>query len=137
MATNLFDDLKKALQDLKDFLNAHKGPVQQAVHALKAVGLPIGDLLTQLSGLLARLQTEIKNLDVSGVPGLSDISAFTGGVRSVLDAAKKLLPGDADAIGEVERIVDVVSSLPSLDQVKTEIIELIDTITGILGEINR
>ena len=136
MATNLFDDLKKALQDLKDFLAAKKDLIKPAVSALKGLGLPIGDLLTQLITLLTKLETEIKNLDTSQVPALGDISSFTGSVRSLLQAAKNLLPAEGAAIDQVLGVADVVTSLPSLDQIKKEITDLIDVIIPDLRELN-
>ncbi|WP_322748770.1 MULTISPECIES: hypothetical protein [unclassified Frankia] len=136
MATNLYDDLKKALQELKDLLESTKTPIQQAVKALKALNLPIGNLITQLSDLLAKLQKEINNLNVNQLPVLSDISGFTGGVRSVLDTAKKLLPDQAADVDEVLRIVDVVGSLPSLKDVQEQIDKLITAILSDLTFIN-
>lgn len=136
MATNLFDDLKKALQELKDFLAAKKDLIKPAVSALKGLGLPIGDLLTQLITLLNKLKTEITNLDTSQVPGLSDISSFTGSVRSVLEAAKSLLPDESAEIDQVLGVADVVTSLPSLDQIKQEITDLIDAIVADLQDLN-
>jgi ABC-type transporter Mla subunit MlaD len=136
VATNLFDDLKKALQELKDFLAAKKDLIKPAVSALKGLGLPIGDLLTQLITLLDKLKTAITNLDTSQVPGLSDISNFTGGVRSVLEAAKSLLPDESAQIDQVLSVADVVTSLPSLDQVKQEITDLIGAIVADLQDLN-
>lgn len=136
MATNLFDDLKKALQELKDFLAAKKDLIKPAVSALKGLGLPIGDLLTQLTTLLNKLKTEITNLDTSQVPGLSDISSFTGSVRSVLEAAKTLLPDESAQIDQVLGVADVVTSLPSLDQIKQEITDLIGAIVADLQDLN-
>lgn len=137
MATNLFDDLKKALQDLKDFLTPEKvNLIKPAVSALKGLGVPIGDLLTQLITLLGKLKTEIANLDTSQVPALSDVSAFTGSVRAALEAAKTLLPDESADIDQVLGIADVVTSLPSLDQVKQEINDLIDAINGALQTLN-
>jgi hypothetical protein len=136
VATNLFDDLKKALQDLKDFLASKKDVIKPAVSALKGLGLPIGDLLTQLITLLNSLETEINNLDTSQVPALGEISTFTGGVRSVLEAAKNLLPDQASTIDQVLGVADVVTSLPSLDQVKKEITDLIAAIVTDLQDLN-
>jgi ABC-type transporter Mla subunit MlaD len=136
VATNLFDDLKKALQELKDFLAAKKDLIKPAVSALKGLGLPIGDLLTQLITLLNKLKTEITNLDTSQVPGLSDMSSFTGSVRSVLEAAKSLLPDESAEIDQVLGVADVVTSLPSLDQIKQEITDLIDAIVADLQDLN-
>lgn len=135
MATNLFDDLKKALQEIKN-VAGQTGVIKPAVSALKGLGLPIGDLLTQLITLLTKLETEIKNLDTSQVPALDVISNFTGSVRSLLQAAKNLLPAEGAAIDQVLGVADVVTSLPSLDQIKKEITDLIDVIIPDLRELN-
>ncbi len=137
MATNLFEDLKKALQELKDFLAEKEPVIEPAVKALKGLGLPIGDLLTELITLLNKLKTEINNLDTSQIPVLNDVSAFTGAVRSALEAAKTLLPDEAADIDKVLGIADVVTSLPSLDQIKQEITDLIDAINGDLDKLNK
>jgi ABC-type transporter Mla subunit MlaD len=137
MATNLFDDLKKALQELKDFLADKEPLIEPAIKALKGLGLPIGDLLTELITLLNKLKTEIKNLDTSQVPVLNDVSAFTASVRAALEAAKTLLPDEAADIDKVLGIADVVTSLPSLDQIKQEITDLIDAIVADLDKLNK
>jgi ABC-type transporter Mla subunit MlaD len=137
MATNLFDDLKKALQELKDFLADKEPLIEPAIKALKGLGLPIGDLLTELITLLNKLKTGIKNLDTSQVPVLNDVSAFTASVRAALEAAKSLLPDEAADIDKVLGIADVVTSLPSLDQVKQEITDLIDAIVADLDKLNK
>jgi hypothetical protein len=134
--TNLFEDLKKSLTDLKDFLAAKKAAIKPAISALKGLGLPIGDLLSQLITLLGKLNTAIANLDVSQVPGLADVSSFTGNVRSMLDAAKKLLPDEAGDIDQVLGIADVVTSLPSLGDLKKQITDLITAIVADLQDLN-
>jgi ABC-type transporter Mla subunit MlaD len=136
MADNLFDDLKKSLQELKDLLASKRDPIRAAVQALKGLKLPIDDLIKKLITLLGELKTEIDNLDLSNVPALGEVSTFTGSVRSLLDAAEKLLPKAADEIGAVRRVADVVSSLPSLDEVKKEITDLIDAIVEDLKFVN-
>jgi hypothetical protein len=135
-ATNLFEDLKKSLQDLKDFLAAKKAVIKPAVSALKGLGLPIGDLLSQLITLLGKLKTEIANLDVSQIPGLADVSSFTGSVRTMLESARKLLPDESGDIEQVLGIADVVAGLPSLDQLKSQITDLITAIVADLQDLN-
>jgi hypothetical protein len=135
VATNLFDDLKKALQEIEK-VAGNKDVIKPAVNALKGLGLPIGDLLTQLITLLTKLETEIKNLDTSQVPALDVISNFTGSVRSLLQAAKNLLPAEGAAIDQVLGVADVVTSLPSLDQIKKQITDLIDVIIPDLRDLN-
>ena len=133
MAVNLFDELKSALQEFKDFIDKNTAVIKPAVQALANLVPQIKDLITQLADLLGKLQTEIKNLNVSGITGLSEVSDFTSKAKAVLDAAKNLLPNEAAAIDQVAGIADVVTSLPSLDQVKTEIDNLL---TALINDLN-
>jgi hypothetical protein len=110
--------------------------IKPAVSALKGLGLPIGDLLSQLITLLGKLKTEIANLDVSQIPGLADVSSFTGSVRTMLESARKLLPDESGDIEQVLGIADVVAGLPSLDQLKSQITDLITAIVADLQDLN-
>jgi phage-related protein len=134
-ATNLFQDLKKALQDFKDFLDQNVATIKPAVQALASLVPQITDLINKLIDLMNKLKTEISKLDVNAVPGLDKVSAFTTSTKTLLTTAKSLLPDEAATIDEVLSVADVVSSLPSLDQVKAEILALIDAITTHLNEL--
>ncbi len=136
-ADNLFEELKDVLQEFKDFLDENVSVIQPAVAALKAI-LPdqIDDLLTKLIDLINKLKTEIQNLDVGSIPGLAEVSDFTSKIKAFLTAAKNLLPEEADEIDEVLAVADVITGLPSLDDIKTEIIALLDAINGHLNTLN-
>src|SRR4051812_37568625 len=133
--TNLYEDLKDALKDLKDFLEENTDTIKPAVQALAALVPQINTLIDELIGHLNDVKTEITNLDVSGIPGLSEVSQFTKTVTAFLNTTKALLPDQAATIDEVLGAANVVGSLPSLDQVKTEILSLIDAIVANLGEL--
>jgi hypothetical protein len=135
MADNLFEDLKKALNDFKSFLDANVPVIKPAIAALDGIGVPINDLLDQLVALLGQLKTEIENLDVSAIPGLDQVSQFTSGTKALLEAAKNLLPDASDEIDSVLSIADVVTGLPSLDQIKQEILDLIDAVVADLNQL--
>jgi len=81
------------------------------------------------------VKTEINSLNVSGIPGLSEVSQFTQTVTTFLNTAKALLPNEASTIAEVLGAAIVIGSLPSLDQVKQEIIQLIDAIIADLNQL--
>lgn len=136
-ADNLFEELKDVLQDFKDFLDENVSVLQPAMAALKAI-IPdqIDDLLSKLIDLINKLKTEIQNLDVSTIPGLEEASDFTDKIKSFLAAAKNLLPDDTAEIDEVLAVADVVTGLPSLDDIKAEIITLLDAIIGHLNTLN-
>jgi ABC-type transporter Mla subunit MlaD len=128
---NLYQELKDSLQQLKDFLQANTGTIKPAIQALAS----IVTLIDQLIGLLNQVKTEINNLNVSGIPGLAQVTGFTQNVTTFLNTAKALLPGEAATIDEVLGAANVVGSLPSLDQVKQEILDLIDAVIADLNQL--
>ena len=127
-ADNLFQELKDVLQDFKDFLDANVPIIKPAIQALASLIPQITELIDKLVDLMNKLKTEIQNLDVSSIPGLSEVSEFTTKVKAFLEAAKNLLPDEAATIDDVLSVADVVTGLPSLDEVKTEILTLLDAI---------
>lgn len=133
--TNLYEELKDALQDLKDFLQANTATIKPAIQALAAIVPQVVTLIDELIGLLGQVKTEIQNLDVGGIPGLDEVSQFTTGVTAFLNTAKALLPDEQATIDQVLAAAGVIGSLPSLDQVKAEIIALIDAIVANLNQL--
>jgi len=131
--TNLFEDMKAALQDFKDFLDTNVPVIKPAVQALADLGLPINELVTKLVDLMNLLKAEINKLNVSAIPGLAEASQFTGKITNFLTTAKSLVPDVEDEVQEVLDIAGVVSSLPSLEEIKAEIISLMDAIIGQLN----
>jgi hypothetical protein len=131
MADNLFEDLKDVLQDFKDFLDEKVPVIKPAIVALRSI-IPdqIDQLLNKLIELMNLVKTEVQNLDVSAIPGLDEAAEFTGKIKEFVASAKTLLPGNADDFEAVSDIADIVSGLPSIDEVKGEIISLIDAIVG-------
>jgi len=133
--TNLYQELKDALQELKDFLQQNTATIKPAIQALASLVPQVVTLIDELIGLLNQVKTEINNLNVSGIPGLAQVSQFTQTVTTFLNTAKALLPNEASTIDEVLGAASVIGSLPSLDQVKQEIIELIDEIVADLKQL--
>jgi ABC-type transporter Mla subunit MlaD len=133
--TNLYEELKDALQQLKDFLQANTATIKPAIQALASIVPQVVTLIDQLIGLLNQVKTEISNLNVSGIPGLAEVSGFTENVTTFLNTAKALLPSEASTIDEVLGAASVVGSLPSLDQVKQEILDLIDAVIADLNQL--
>jgi ABC-type transporter Mla subunit MlaD len=133
-ATNLFEELKKALTELKEFLDANVGKIKPAVQPLdQLTGGRVSDLIDRLIALMDKLKAGIDKLDTSIVPGLDDVTKFSESVKTVLAASKSLLPDEADSIKEIEDVANIVTSLPSIDALKTEIKSLIDAIKGHLN----
>ncbi len=137
MATsNLYQDLKNALTDFKTFLDANVATIKPAISALKSIVPQVGDLVTQLITLMNQLKTEIQNLNVNNVPGLSQLSSFTTSAQTLLQTAENLLPDQKSNIDAVLSVISVVGSLPSLDTVKQDILTLLDGIIGDLNSLN-
>jgi hypothetical protein len=132
---NIYQELKDALQEFKSFLDTNVPVIKPAIQALRSVIPQVGELIDKLIDLMGKLKTEINNLNVGAIPGLDKVSAFTGSVKTLLTAAKNLLPNEADTIDEVLGVADVVTGLPSLDTVKGDIISTIDAIVAKLNEL--
>jgi hypothetical protein len=133
-AQNLYTDLKNALNDFKTFLDQNTAAIKPAIQALESVVPQISDLVSKLIDLMGKMKTEIQNLNVSGVPGLDQVSKFTSAITTVLTTAQNLLPDQASAIQDVLNVTNVVTGLPSLDTVKQDLLTLID---GIVADLNQ
>ena len=126
----LFEELKSVLADLKSFLDDNVATIKPAIQAIAALVPQVNELLDLLTGLLGKLKTEIQNLDVGAIPGLGEVAELTGQIPALLDAAKKLLPGEASSIDSIADVASVITGLPSVDAVKTELLALIDAIVA-------
>jgi ABC-type transporter Mla subunit MlaD len=132
---NLFEQLKEVLADFKQFLDDNVPTIKPAIQALASLIPQINDLIDLLVELLGKMKTEIQNLDVNAIPGLEEVSQFTGKIPAFLEAAKKLLPNETATIQQITDVTDVVTGLPSLDAVKAEIIALVDAIVAHLNSL--
>ncbi|MGB9366936.1 MAG: hypothetical protein WCE79_13085 [Xanthobacteraceae bacterium] len=136
MAENLFQELKDALAQFKTFLHDNATTIKPVIVALKPLVPQIGELLNKLIELMNKLKTTIQNLNVGAIPGLDKVSQFTTAVTTVLHTAQALLPQQAPDIQKVLDAASVVTSLPSFDQLKAEIITLLNDIIGELTNLN-
>jgi phage-related protein len=134
-AQNLFEELKTALTSFKQFLDANVATIKPAIQALKSIVPKVTELITKLIDLMGKLKTEINNLNPGVVGDFTKITEFTNATKTLLTTAKDLLPNEAGTIDDVLGVVNVVSSLPSLDAVKAEIIALIDSIVTNLNQL--
>ena len=133
-APNLFQELQTALTDFDNFLTANRDTIKPAIAPLNQLtGGRVTELLDQLIGLMNKLKAEIDKLDPNLVPGLDKVTQFTTSVKTLLTTSKSLLPNEASSIDDIIGVADIVTSLPSIQQLKTELLGLIDKIIGHLN----
>jgi hypothetical protein len=133
---NLYQELKDVLQDFKTFLDDNVPTIKPAILALASLIPEIVDLIDLLIDLMGDIKTEIENLDVSDIPALSQVSEFTEKISNFLDASADLLPDDADGtVEDIRSAISVVGGLPSLDEVKQDILDLIGDIVTHLNSL--
>lgn len=130
MATpNLFDEIKEALDEFKKFLDDNAGTIKPAIAPLdQLTGGRVTELINSLVSLLNKLKAEVEKLDPNLIPELDKVTTFTTSVKTLLESSKSLLPNETATIDDVIGVADIVTSLPSIDQLKTEITGLIDAI---------
>ncbi|SEE84872.1 hypothetical protein SAMN05444161_7432 [Rhizobiales bacterium GAS191] len=131
--SNLYQELKDALTQFKQFLDSNTAALKPAIAALKPIVPQIGDLLTKLIALMGQLKDAINNIKLDAIPGLAQVSQFTTSVTTLLQTAETLLPQQKSAIDDVLGSANVVTGLPSLSTVKQDILDLL---TGIIGDLN-
>jgi ABC-type transporter Mla subunit MlaD len=128
-APNLFEELKTVLNQFKEFLAANVDKIKPAVAPLdQLTGGRVTELINKLIDLMNKLKAEVDKLDPNLIPNLGEVTQFTQSVKSLLETSKNLLPDEADTINDILGVADIVTSLPSVEQLKDEIKTLIDTI---------
>ena len=132
---NLFQELNDVLQEFKTFLDQNVPTIRPAIQAIASLIPQVTELIDKLVDLMGKLKTEIQNLDVSAIPGLSEATEFINMVKGFLAAAKNLLPDEAATIDEVLAVADVVGGLSGLGDVKQEILDTIDAIIAHLNSL--
>jgi phage-related protein len=128
---NIYQELKDVLEDFKTFLDEQADTIRPAIQALASLIPQITEVIDLLVNLMNQIRTEIENLDVSSIEGLSEVSDFTGQISSFLDAAADLLSDEVSGtVDDIRSALNVIGGLPSLDEVKQDILDLIDAIVG-------
>jgi hypothetical protein len=124
----LFEELKDVLTEFEKFLTDNVATIRPAIQQIANLVPQVKDLITELSGLLVKLRAAVANLDVSGIPGVAAVAGFTAQIPALLDAARKLLPGEGASIDAISQVTSVVTGLPSVADVKVELDGLLKTI---------
>ena len=128
MAVNVYDELKNALTQVKNNLDEGVAVIKPAVKTLAGAVPQINDLLAKLVGLLDQLKVEINKLDASAIP-VDKVLPFIDGVKSLLDTSRNILPADQGSnIDTALEVVTVIKSIPTPEQIKAEVIGLLDAV---------
>lgn len=128
MAVNVYDELKNALTQVKEILDQGIAVIKPAVKTLAGAVPQINELLTKLVGLLDQLKVEINKLDASAIP-VDKVLPFIDGVKTLLDKSRNILPADQGSnIDTALEVVTVIKSIPTPEQIKAEVISLLDAV---------
>jgi len=133
MATpDLFQELKKALQELDDFLASPpaqkvKDVLQASGALLEEFGVPVVKLIDSVIKLLNDLKKEIDNFDLSDI-GLEDVAEFGKKLNDLATAIMALPFVEEDP--EIKKLTQALSSLDSFEEAKAEIQALITSVIG-------
>jgi hypothetical protein len=134
-AQDPFQQLKQVLQDFRTFLDQNVSTIEAAIRPLRSILPQINDLIDKLIGLMTSLKSEIDKLNPGAIPGLGQVTTFTGKISTMLDSVKTILPQEGAAIDDVRTALSVVGNLQNLDQIKTELLALIDAINADLNRL--
>lgn len=133
---NVLEQLKTALTDLKQFLTDHQAELTQLVKTAAQLFPPIIQAIDTLIGLLNKLKDEITNLDLGQVQaGLDQVQGFVSITGTLLEAVKKFRPDLADEVAPAEDALNAVGQLPSLGQLKTDLINAINDVVNVLNQL--
>jgi phage-related protein len=131
---NLYQELKTQLSDLKSFIEDPTiGPViKSAIGPIRAVFPKIDELLDSLIKLMDDIETAISKVDITKIPGLSEVSTFTQKITDLLSNVLNLVPANVkDEITSVLGIAKTIGGLPQLGQ------QLIKDISDLLEAIKN
>ena len=130
----LYDDLKKALTDLESFLSENASKIRPVIQPLAQILPQVTQLIDGLISLLGQLKDAVSKLDLNLIPGFKDVmpqvTAFTQSAKALLTASEALLTEQKDEIEKVKGFTDLVTGLSSIDQVKKDILDLIDKVVA-------
>jgi hypothetical protein len=131
----IYEELRDVLKDFHDFLQAKVDDIKGPIRALASAVPQVNDLLDKPIELLAKLKTEIQNIDIGPLGNIDEALGFAAKVKGFLESAKALLPDEADEIDKAINAANVVAGLPTFGDIKNELIQLIDQISALFGQL--
>ncbi len=132
---NLYHELRDSLQGVKQFLDGNLHALRPGMQTLFAALPQSRHLLDNLIYLLNGFKLNLQQLDVGQIPSIPEISSFAIQLETFLQSAQDLLPEEPTVYRDVQRTARVLTSLDSLEEVKGELMFLVDSIVGQLYEL--
>ncbi len=131
----LYHELRNSLQGVKQFLDSNLHALKPGMQTLFAAVPQSRHLLDNLIYLLNGFKLNLQQLDVGQIPSVPEMTSFALQMGTFLQSAQDLLPDEPTVVRDVQRTARVLTSLGSLDEVKGELLYLVDSIVGQLYEL--
>lgn len=130
MAVNVYEEIKNALTTVKNILDQGTNTIKPAVQALAGAVPEVNDLLGKLVTLLDKLKVAVNDLDAGAIGGhIQTVLNLVNASKALIEKAREALPEAEKPIATTAlEVATVISSLPSFDQLKAEIVALIDAV---------
>jgi len=135
MEQNVYFELRETVRGFGDFLDNNTQNVKSGIHTVASIMPQTQHLADSLIYLMENLRNTISTIDTGSIMHLQELSTFGDKVNMILQSAKELLPNEPNAIDDVKRTTHVLSDLPTLGNIKGEIIGSLDGILGHLHEL--
>lgn len=127
-AQNLFEELRAALQDFSNYIKSNKEQLKKAIKAFLAMIPKSERLIEQLVNVFEQLKVSINQINVDSIEGLKEATEFAGKLNNFLEATKPLIPDVTEEIDDVLETVKLITSMPSLEEIKSDITDLLGAI---------
>jgi hypothetical protein len=135
MEQNVYYQMRDTVIGLRDFLDDNAQNVKSGIHTVASIMPQMQHLVDSLIYLMENLRDTIKTIDAGTIPHLHELSTFGAKVNLLLNGAMQLLPNEPHTIDDAERTVRVLSDLPTLGEIKDEILGPLDGIISRLYEL--
>lgn len=131
----LYHELRDSLQGVKQFLDGNTQALKPGMDALFAAVPHTRHLLDNLIYLLNGFKLNVQQLDIDQISGVPEMTRFAAQLDNFLDTAQDFLPEESTVVRDVQRTARVLTSLNRLNEVKGELLFLVDGIVGHLYEL--
>lgn len=135
MEHNVYYQIRDTVTSLKEFLDGNTQQIKSGIQTMASILPQTKHLIDNLIYLTESLRNTIMTVDAGSIPNLHELSVFGTKINVILHAAMQLLPNEPYTIDDVERTSRVIGDLPSLAEIKGDILGPLDGIIGHLHEL--